>query len=92
MTLKATAPTPKPNAIVIKDPSFNASSINENAMDDKKIPAAKAERSALSLSGYRKIMDSIAPIRNPLDTNVENIKLFANSKTSEFKLITNNFR
>jgi hypothetical protein len=58
-------------------------------MEDKKIPAAKAERSALSLSGYRKTIDKIAPMRNPLETKVENKRLFENSKSSGCNVINN---
>ncbi|MGI9012143.1 MAG: hypothetical protein ACR2F1_13285 [Nitrososphaeraceae archaeon] len=51
ITLKTTAPTTKPTTIVIKEPSLIASSINEKAIVAKKIPAEKAAKSALILSG-----------------------------------------
>ncbi len=40
-------------------------------MKDREIPFAKSKRSALNLSGYRKITYKIVPIMNPLDTKVE---------------------
>ena len=73
--------------MVTKEPSVNASSIKENDIVEKNIPAERAAKSALIRSGKWIKIDKSAPKRNALETIVDNNKVFKISKISLSNII-----